>query len=99
MIDQIERFQKMHRMISSRRTGSPANFARQLNMTERQLYNLLEEMRLLFPIVYDRSINSYYYPQKVEVIIKISNFDEIDNMEILKTRGGCCLYTTSIIFF
>lgn len=88
MIEQIERFQKMHRMIAGHRTGTPATFARQLNVTERQLYNLLDEMRLLFPIAYDKSINSYYYTRQVEVVIRISNNSQPEDEGILRANGG-----------
>jgi len=90
MIVQIERFQKMHRMIAARRTGTPSDFARQLNVTERQLYNLLDEMRLLFPIAYDKSINSYYYTQRVEVIIRVVCNEQPDAESVLQATGGYC---------
>lgn len=84
MIEQITRFKKMHRLIANRRTGKPADFAQQIGVTERQLYNLIDEMRMIFPIEYNKCLNTYYYADNVEVTIKFV----IGNDECEAINGG-----------
>lgn len=88
MIEQITRFKKMHRLIANRRTGKPADFAQQIGVTERQLYNLIDEMRIIFPIEYNRYLNTYYYADNVEVTIRFV----IGNDECKNINGGGCFF-------
>jgi hypothetical protein len=87
MIEQINRFQKIHKLIAARRTGKPADFARQIGVTERQLYNLLDEMKMFFPIEYNRYLNTYYYTNSVSVTIKFV----VDGEECRNIGGGGCI--------
>jgi hypothetical protein len=92
MLEQIERFKRMHKLIAARRTGKPAEFAHKIGVTERQLYNLLEEMKMLFPIEYNRYSNTYYYSDNVEVTIKFV----VGNDESEKINGGGCFFQLTI---
>ncbi|MDR3339491.1 MAG: hypothetical protein LBT25_05255 [Candidatus Symbiothrix sp.] len=43
--DRIERVQRIHKLIRNESTGAPKEFAEKLHLRERQLYNLLEELK------------------------------------------------------
>ena len=44
---QPDRIQKMHRLIQAETTGCPKQFAQQLHLSRRQLYNELERLKEL----------------------------------------------------
>lgn len=52
----------IHRLIHKERTGNPEQFASKLQLSKRQLFNILEEMRILgLDIRYNKTRNTYYY--------------------------------------
>ncbi|GEM_PF-2264363 len=60
----IERF---HGLIRRKGTGRPKDLARRLNISERCLYNLLNEMKAMgAPIYYNNSRKSYCYEYEIE---------------------------------
>ena len=54
---------KIHELIEVELTGSPKDFAKKINVSERTIYNYLEFMKaeLQAPIVYNGSKKSYCY--------------------------------------
>lgn len=54
---------KIHELIEVELTGSPRDFAKKINVSERTIYNYLEFMKaeLQAPIVYNGSKKSYCY--------------------------------------
>ncbi|MXV50387.1 HTH domain-containing protein [Pedobacter sp. HMF7647] len=61
----IKRIEAVDFLISARKTGTPTSFARRLNISERALYRLLEEMKELgAPISYCKLRRSYYYTEE-----------------------------------
>uniref|UniRef100_UPI0040485234 HTH domain-containing protein n=1 Tax=Roseivirga sp. TaxID=1964215 RepID=UPI0040485234 len=60
MLKQIERIQRIHELIKKRATGTPKELALKLNLSERQIYNLLELMKALgAPITYSSKLYTY----------------------------------------
>lgn len=78
LLEQLERLRLMHKLIKEEETGSPDEFANKLNVGKRQLYNLMDDLKLLgAPIRYNTISKTYYY--ETECKIKI-DFD-IDILE------------------
>ena len=58
----IERLYRIHEMIESETTGTPAEFAQRFGIKERQLYYLVEELTLFGAEVgYSRKRQTFYY--------------------------------------
>ena len=58
----IARLYRIHEMIESETTGTPAEFAQKFNVKERQLYYLIEELRLFgAEVKYSRRRKTFYY--------------------------------------
>ena len=65
---QPDRIQKMHRLIQAETTGCPEQFAQQLHLSRRQLYNELERPKELdAPIKYCKKKTSLYYTQAFDL--------------------------------
>ncbi len=61
----IERFKKIDYLISIRGTGTPAQFATKLEISESMLYEYLKVLRDQgAPIAYDNDRQTYYYEKK-----------------------------------
>lgn len=60
--DFISLIKRMDKMIRTRSTGTPEDFAARLCLSERSLYNYISLMKGLgAPIIYSRSCGSYIY--------------------------------------
>ena len=76
-IDKI--FNRLHQtdqLIRLKSTGTPKQLAVKLNICERQVYHVIENLRNYgAPIGYDRYRKTYYYtrPVKLKAIIRIDN--------------------------
>ena len=58
----IKRLYRIHEMIESQTTGTPAEFAQKFNIGERQLYYLIEDLKLFSAEVrYSRRRKTFYY--------------------------------------
>ncbi|WP_025765282.1 HTH domain-containing protein [Dyadobacter tibetensis] len=63
----IERLDRLHRLISRKATGSPADLAAKLNISKRALHEYLGVMREMgAPIVFCHSRRTYYYERSVK---------------------------------
>ena len=81
LFEQIERLRLIHKLIDNEKTGCPDYFARRLGVSKRQLYNIIDDLRLSgAPIRYDSSINSYRYEQdfilKIDIKMQLLTEDE-----------------------
>jgi len=75
----IKLLKRMDKMIRSRFTGSPENFARRLDISERTLYNYISVMKELgAPIRYSRYSESYIYIEDGGLIME---FEKTSNIE------------------
>ena len=60
-------------MIKLEGTGSPKEIASRMHISQRQLYNLLEQLRDMdAPIRFNRSANTYLYTSEFELLVSIS---------------------------
>jgi hypothetical protein len=85
---QPERIQKMHRLIQAETTGCPEQFAKQLHLSRRQLYNELERLKELdAPIKYCKKKISFYYTHSFDLELHYS-LKTIVGDEIRKIFGG-----------
>ncbi|NCP53185.1 MAG: HTH domain-containing protein [Flavobacteriales bacterium] len=84
----LERLQQLHQRISQENTGTPKELASFMNISERSLYKLIEQLKdLTAPISYNRIINTYYYDGDFELQINIS-VTALSNNEKIQVFGG-----------
>ena len=73
MTGQLQRIQKMNRMIKSENTGSPKEFADELGISESHFHRYIEELQEMgIPILYSRSRRTYYYENNMELSLSYS---------------------------
>lgn len=84
----LERLQQLHQRISQENTGAPKELAHYMNISERSLYKLMEQLKdLTAPISYNRSTNTYYYDGDFELQVNIS-VTALSNNEVIQVFGG-----------
>lgn len=81
-IKHIERLQQIHNLIKTECTGAPADLARRMEISERTVYYLIEQLRDYdAQIGYDRSRRTYFYKDdfilEVNFSICIGALDEV----------------------
>ncbi|WP_299534248.1 HTH domain-containing protein [Ulvibacterium sp.] len=83
-IKNLQRLQKTHELIKCECTGTPSELAKNLSISERSVYNLIEQLRdLNASIFYDRGRKTYYYHEDFQLKVNIS-IAVISNNEITK---------------
>lgn len=88
-IQQLERLRKIHQYIKVSNTGSPNEFANKLGISESQLYNVLDDLKIKgFPISYSRKMKSYIYEENCELEVNYS-VQLLTPKEKIKIAGGC----------
>lgn len=61
----FSKLQQADQLIRLKATGTPKEFAERLQVSERALYLLIEEMKSFdFPIDYSKTRGSYYYTEE-----------------------------------
>lgn len=74
----ITRLERLDQLIRIKSTGTPFQLAMRLNISERTLYHILNEMRIHgAPIQYSRSRQTYYYERKGEFYIRFFEIDPV----------------------
>lgn len=72
-IKNLERLQRLHRLIECEVTGTPKELAKRLGVSERSIYCFLEELKdYQATIAYDRRRKTYFYQDNFELIINVS---------------------------
>ncbi len=72
LLEQIERINRLHELIKHRRTGTPSQLARRLNLSTSMVYKLMDELKLReVPIEYSRQLGTYYYSRSFQMKISI----------------------------
>jgi predicted DNA-binding transcriptional regulator YafY len=100
LLEQIERINRLHDLIKHRRTGTPEQLARRLNLSTSMIYKLMEELRFReVPIEYSRQFKTYYY--SVDFLMRIqAEFRPLNKEEMDNYRGGALfvsLYTFTVL--
>ena len=70
---QAERIKYVHKVILDEKTGSPNDFAKKLNISRSQLYNIIEMLKEYdAPIKYNKKANSFYYTKSFDLQLTYS---------------------------
>ena len=87
----LERLQRLHTLIAQECTGSPLELSRKLHISERSVYNLLDQLKdFNAEITYDRSRKTYYYQNDFKLQIQLS-FSVMSNNELTEILAGSYL--------
>jgi predicted DNA-binding transcriptional regulator YafY len=66
LVDQLERIHKMKRMIQSGQTGTPAEFAQNLGISQSHLFRSLHKLEQSgMAIKYSRTLRTYFCENKM----------------------------------
>lgn len=88
LYQQINRLEYIHYLIRTSATGDPDMFARRINVSRRQLYNLLDEIKDFgAEIKYSRTLQSFYYVKPFELDFK-TNIRQLTVAETNIISGG-----------
>ena len=85
-VKNLERLQRLHCYINSECTGSPKELSSRMHISERLVYNLIEQLKEFNAIInYSRRRKTYYYENEfqLEVNISISTICNGDKVTIL----------------
>lgn len=89
LFDTINRAERIHRLIRSESTGTPCEFAKKVNLSRRQLYNLLGEFKDFgAEIKYDRMRGSFYYVNDFRMEMNVKVVMPISSSENINLHGG-----------
>jgi predicted DNA-binding transcriptional regulator YafY len=85
-IKQFERIKRVNRHIKRRTTGDPDEFSAKLNISRRQLFRIIAELKDYgAPIEYNRRLRTFYYKDEdfeMKVNLTIEFITEQDEKEI-----------------
>jgi len=88
----LNRIERLDALIRQRRTGSPKELADKLEISERWLFRLLEELRMELncPIRYCRRTRTYFYKRKGRIRIGFTEDEPegLDRQSMQSVRGG-----------
>lgn len=85
----LERLQQLHNLINAGNTGSPAEIAEKMNISERLVFNLIDQLKdFEASICYDRKSRTYYYCDHFQLKVNISVSVMSDN-ELTEIFAGC----------
>jgi hypothetical protein len=93
--EKIEVLERIHHLIRRRGTGKPCELAKRLQLSERTIYNLISEMKLMnAPIFYCNERNSYCYEFEVEFVIGFVKKEFLTKIseDLKKITGGKSTY-------
>lgn len=81
----LEHLQQLHTLIENETTGTPMELAGKLDTSERQVYNLLEQLRdYKANICYSRKSKTYYYCDdfklEVSISVRVMSNNELTNV-------------------
>ena len=88
LYDYLNRIERLDLLIRQKRTGPPKELAEKLDISERWLYTLLDELKteLDCPIQYSRRRRSYIYEKPGKIIIGFTS--ELEPWQKKKVSGG-----------
>lgn len=90
-LKQLERLRKAHKLIKQENTGTPAEFAKKLHVSERELYRILEYLKEVDAVIsFSRTSNSYYYTADFDLLVNVS-------VQVLVKDELVTIYAGSII--
>ena len=97
VFEYLDRFNLMQRLIESRCTGTPDEFAGKLRISRTSLYETIDELKSRgAPIAYSKSTKTFYYTEPFE--ISISCYLRPMSVEEKKEYSGGKI-SSKILFF
>ncbi|WP_051211064.1 HTH domain-containing protein [Runella zeae] len=88
LLKNIEKYKQLHSLIKKQATGNAKELAYKMGITERQVYNYIQELRDLdIPIRYDTIHSTYYYEKPVHFEFFFGVLP-LTGSELSKTEGG-----------
>lgn len=85
IFEELLLLERLDYLIRTRATGSPLQLAARLEISERNVYRLLNQLRDMgFPIAYDKQVDAYFYTEKVRIEISIA----VGAEKLVSIRGG-----------
>lgn len=98
VFEYLERISMMHKLVVSRRTGTPVEFARQLGVSRTSLYELIDELRSRgAPISYSKSAKTFFYRQPFDIAVSCL-LRPLTYAEEKENTGGINIFP-GILFF
>lgn len=94
-IKNLERLQRLHLLIEQEATGSPKELASRMHISERLVYNLIEQLRdYEADVCFDRKRKTYYYSDNfhLEVNISVSVVSNNQTTRILGESNRVSIY-------
>ncbi len=90
-IKSLKRLQQLHLLIENEQTGSPRELSNRMQISERLIYSLLEQLKDFgAKVSYDRTRKTYYYREKFQLYVNISVY-VCSNNETREIFGGSYL--------
>ena len=85
LLEQLRMLERLDQLIRMKATGTPKQLARRLDISERQVYRLIHEMKESgFPIDYCKERQSYYYSGKGKLLFELI----LEEQTCLRVKGG-----------
>ncbi|WP_159467133.1 HTH domain-containing protein [Dyadobacter sp. 3J3] len=82
----FERFERLHRLIGKKATGSPVELADIMNLSERAVFDYIKAMREMgAPISFCHNRRTYFYEREVQFNM---GFRELNEEEKNRVDGG-----------
>lgn len=98
-IEQLERIQRIIKMIKHERTGTPEEFANCLHIGKRRLYEHLDDFRGMgVQIDYSKQRNTYYFSNGHEIELNYS-MKIITEEKVKEIFGGLSMLKFQSAFF
>lgn len=71
LLEEIQQLTKAHQLIKKQETGTPDEFAANLNISRSKVYNVINTFKILgAQIKYSRARNSFYYETPFKLQLK-----------------------------
>ena len=85
LFEEINRIQRIDKLIRLSNTGNADEFAEKLGISRRQIYNIIEDLKDMgLGIVYNRQIRSFVYtkPYQIRILFEIVELSENETKTI-----------------
>lgn len=87
-LNQLIQLRRVHQFILHAKTGTPKEFAKKMNVSERTLFRLLDYLKEIeAPICYDKKVCTYYYDSPFELRVQYC-VEVLKDNELIKIQGG-----------
>lgn len=90
-----ERIAKFDYLVSHNMTGTPGELATQLNLSKRQLYNFLNELKEMnVPVKYSKEKQCYHYTKSGSLQFDFIDESPLSRAELKGIEGGFQIFST-----